>query len=112
MFSYKGKSSKVQPKSANAFFQRAEEFIAIVDLEMNPKLVTAEDNNASYFVRCPILSTNAQQPAIVDERNATGANFSSTDAAMRQLTEIGPSLKLITLDGQGVGQQGVKRGSI
>jgi hypothetical protein len=39
--------------------QREQEFVAIVDLEMDPRLLTAGDN--AYFVRCPTMGQSSSR---------------------------------------------------
>jgi hypothetical protein len=82
--------------------QREEEFIAIVDLEMNSNLTTANEN--SYFVRCPILSKEFEQKK---ENGNLSAKIGPLDAEMRIIEEKGQmmNLSLETAKGQKGGRE-------
>uniref|UniRef100_A0A914GX76 Uncharacterized protein n=1 Tax=Globodera rostochiensis TaxID=31243 RepID=A0A914GX76_GLORO len=69
-----------------AIVRRETEFVAIVDLEMNTNVVTAEDN--AYFVRCPIDTETDKDEA--EENKQKPSNFLGKNIKVTSSSTLAP----------------------
>ncbi|KAL3090829.1 hypothetical protein niasHS_007204 [Heterodera schachtii] len=79
-----------------AIVRRDKEYVAIVDLEMNTGVVTAEDN--AYFVRCPIGTEENDE---TEEKRTTASSTRRTKASTEneQIQHEKLSAKIVTQPG-------------